>query len=279
MQAWHRDQLELAEHMFQLSTSSIQSFDSNTAESLADVLYEMGKDLLQKQQYQLAVKWLDRSYEVLNGQELDRLSIDASELRTSIMQSLIKALLCLKDLESVERARSLVNLLENVFGDKLIVLLLKLEILSVPSMEAFDSSQYSDILQRMTRSMPISDVNFKLFMFHVRKLNEKSPNLACKALDDLLNLRMLKEEREEYVEKLLITRLWITISQKECPEAIVSLHELFSLIMASVKKPISSAAAHGAHTVRGSLLNWKIVILIATVIVETYRIKLYFGTF
>ena len=212
----------------------------------------MGKDLLQKQQYQLAVKWLDRSYEVLNGQELDRLSIDASELRTSIMQSLIKALLCLKDLESVERARSLVNLLESVFGDKLIVLLLKLEFLSVPSMEAFDSSQYNDILQRMTRSMPISDDNFKLFMFHVRKLNEKSPNLACKALDDLLNLRILREEREEYVEKVLITRLWITISQKEWPEAIVSLHELFSLIMANVKKPISSAAAHGAHTVRGS---------------------------
>jgi hypothetical protein len=90
---------------------------------------------------------------------------------------------------------------------------------------------------------------------------------------------MLREEREEYVEKVLITRLWITISQKECPEAVLSLHELFSLIMASVKKPISSAAAHGAHTVRGSLLNWKIVILTATVVVETYRIKLYFRTF
>jgi hypothetical protein len=246
--------MDLAEHMFKLSISSIQSFDSNTAESLADVLYEMGKDLLQKQQYQLAVKWLDRSYEVLNGQELDRLSIDASELRTSIMQTLIKALLCLKEPESVQRARSLVNLLESVLGDKLIVLLLKLELLSAPSTEAFDSGQYSDVLQRMTRSIPISDVNFRLFMFHVRKLNDKSSSLACKALDDLLNLRILREERDEYIEKVLITRLWITLSQRECPEALVSLHELFSLIVANIKKPISSAATHGAHTVRGTFL-------------------------
>jgi hypothetical protein len=241
--------------MFKLALSSIQSFDSNTAESLADILYEMGKDLLHKQQYPLAVKWLERSYEVLNDQELDRLSIDASELRTSIMQTLIKALLYLKEPEAIERARGLVNLLESVLGDKLIVLLLKLEILSAPSTEAFDSSQYSDVLQRMTRSMPLSDVNFKLFMFHVRKLNDKSPSLACKALDELLNLRILREEREEYIEKILITRIWITVSQRESPEAVGLLHELFSLIMENIKNPISSAATHGAHTVRESSLS------------------------
>jgi tetratricopeptide (TPR) repeat protein len=241
--------------MFKLSISSIQSFNSNTAESLADVLYEMGKDLFQKQQYQLAVKWLERSLEVLNGQELDRLSIDASELRTSIMQTLIKALLSVKDAKAVEKAQNLVSLLEGVLGDKLVVLLLKLEILSAPSTETFDSSQYSDALQRMTRSLPISDVNFKLFMFHVRKLNDKSPSLACKALDELLNLRILREEREEYIEKVLITRLWITLNQRESLEALASLHELFSLIVDNIKKPISSAATHGAHTVSGPVQN------------------------
>jgi Meiosis protein SPO22/ZIP4 like len=240
----------MAEHMFKLSITSIQSFDSNTAESLSDVLYEMGKDFLHKHQYPLAVKWLDRSYEVLSSQELDRLSIDASELRTSIMQTLIKALLYLKDPEAVHRAQSLVNLLESVLGDKLIVLLLKLEILSGPSTESFDSSQYSDVLQRMTRSIPMSDANFRLIMFHVRKLNNNNPSLACKVLDDLLNLRILREEREEYTEKILITRLWITVSQKESTKALESLLELFSLIVAHIKKPISSAATHGAHTVR-----------------------------
>jgi hypothetical protein len=242
----------MADHMYKLSISAIQGFDYNVAESLADVLYEMGKDLLHKQQYQLAVKWLDRSYEVLNGQELDRLSIDASELRTSIMQTLIKALLYLKNPEALERARSLINLLESVLGDKLIVLLLKLEILSASSSEVFDSSQYSDLLHRMTRSIPMSEVNFKLFMFHVRKLNDKSPSLACKALDELLNLRILREEREEFIEKVLITRIWITVSQRETVEAIEALQELFALIVSNSKRAISSAATHGAHTVSGS---------------------------
>ena len=252
LEAWHRDQLDMADHMFKLSISAIQSFDSNSAESLADVLYEMGKDLLHKQQYQLAVKWLDRSYEVLNSQELDRLSIDASELRTSIMQTLIKALLYLKTSETVERARSLVSLLESALGDKLIVLLLKLEIISAVPTEVFDSSQYSDVLHRMTRSIPISDVNFKLFMFHVRKLNEKNPSLACKALDELLSLRILREERENFIEKVLITRIWITVSQRETVESIAVLQELFAMIVSNIKKPISSAATHGAHTVCGS---------------------------
>jgi hypothetical protein len=245
----------MAEHMFKLSVSSIQSFDSNTAEGLADVLYEMGKDLLHKQQYQLAVKWLDRSYEVLNGHELDRLSIDAGELRTSVTQTLVKALLYLKDSESVERAKSLVSLLESVLGDRLVVLLLKLEILSTSSAENFDSIQYSDVLYRITRSMTLSDVNFKLFMFHVRKLSSQSSSLACKALDDLLELRILKEERGEYMEKVLITRLWITLNQRESPEALNSLHELFSSIVNKTKKPISSAATHGAHTVSGYFLE------------------------
>lgn len=268
----------MAEHMFKLSMSSIQSFDSNTAESLADVLYEMGKDLLHKQQYPLAVKWLDRSYEVLNGQELDRLSIDASELRTSIMQTLIKALLFINNSESVERARSLVNLLESVLGDKLIVLLLKLEILSAPSTEAFDSSQYSDVLHRMTRSIPMSDVNFKLFMFHVRKLNDKNPRLACKALDEILKLRILREERGDYIEKVLITRLWITLNQIESAEALGSLQELFSFIVNNIRKPISSGATHGAHTVCGFSLNRYMRALIVIVIMEMHRIKLCCGT-
>ena len=239
--------------MFKLSISTIQSFEANTAESLADVLFEMGKDLLDKQQYPLAVKWLDRAYEVLNGQQLDQLSMDASDLRTSIIQNLVKALLLLKNHEAVERARSLISLLESVLGDKLIVLLLKLDVLSAPSAEAFDSAQYFDILQRMTRSLVVNDANFKLFMFHVRKLNDKSPGLACNALDEFLNLRILREEREEYIERILLTRLWMAVSQRESADALTSLQALFTAIVSNVAKPISAAATHGAHTVSSDL--------------------------
>lgn len=228
----------------------MQLFDPDTAESLADVLYEIGKDFLQREQYPLAIKWLERSYEILNAQELDRLSIDASELRTSIMQSLIKSLLGLKLPQATERAQDLVGNLESVVGDKLVVLLLKLEVNSAVTTEEFDTGSYYDILQRMTRSMILTDPTFKLFMFHIRKLAGKSPTLACKALDELLTLRILNSDNVHFVEKVIMTRLWITISHRGSEDVIKDLDELFSMILANITKPVSSAATVAAYTVR-----------------------------
>jgi hypothetical protein len=239
----------MAEHMFKKSISAQQFFDPNTSESLADVLFEMGKDLLNKQQYQMAAKWLDRSYEVLNGYDLDRLSMDAGELRMSIMEASVKALLGLKEAMATDKARSFVDLLENEVGDKLVVLLLRLELLSAVDNEGFDSNAYSDILQRMTRTVVLSEANFKLVMYHIRKLNDKSPSLACKTLDDLLRLRVLKSEHDNWIEKVLITRLWITVSQRDSPDALLSLETILSNIASNLSKPLSSAVTLAAHTV------------------------------
>jgi hypothetical protein len=236
--------------MFSKSMSSKQFFDAGTAESLADVLYEMGKDLLDKKQYAMAVKWLDRAYSVLVEQELDRLSMDASELRLSIMESLIKALLALQDQESTDKARSLVDLLENEVGDKLIVLLLRLELVSAATNESFDSNSYSDILQRMTRTVALTESNFKLIMYHIRKLTDQSPNLACKALDGLLKLRILQAERADWVEKVIITRLWIITNQRDVPETLVLLEEVLSTVSENLAQPFSPGATLAAQTVR-----------------------------
>jgi hypothetical protein len=255
LQAWHQDQLDMAEHMFNKSMSFRQILDPNTAESLADVLYEMGKDLLQRKQYKLAVKWLERALDVLTGQELDRLSMDASELRMSIAELSIKALLANQDQESAHRAHNLVELLENEVGDKLIVLLLKLELLSSATSETFDSNSYADILRRMIRSTVLSKEIFKLIMYHIRKLNGKSPSLACRALDELLKLRVISEDKEEWVEKILITRLYMTGGQTDSAPDLMTLEELFSFIVANIKRPVSSAATHAAHTVGLDHLN------------------------
>jgi hypothetical protein len=236
--------------MYKKSTASKQCFDPNTAESLADVLYEMGKDLFRKQQYALAVKWLERAYEVLNGQELDRLSMDAGELRISVIQTSVKALLGMKTSEMTSRARDLIQLLESDVGDKLIVMLLKLEMLSGSSCEVFDGDAYSNILQKMTRTMPLNSNNFRLIMFHIRKLNDKSPNLACRTIDEFLNLRILEGERPEWIEKAIITRLWITVSQRDSAESLVALDDLLSTISTKTQQPLGPAAAHAAHTVR-----------------------------
>lgn len=246
----------MAEHMFVKSIGAKQFFDPSTAESLADVLFEMGTDLLAKQQYPMAVKWLERADEVLNGQELDLLSVDAEELRKSILQSLTKALLGLKDVAAAERARGLVDLLQNRVGDQLVVLLLRLELLSATVPDEgipFDGASYLDILQRMIRTLQLDDNNFKLIMFHIRKLTDKSPSLAIKALDEFLILRVVHEDHGDRFEKALVTRLWIATNHRDDPEHLTQLEDLFSALVAKSTRPTSAAATLAAHTVRARL--------------------------
>lgn len=244
--------------MFNKSMSSKHFFDANTAESLADVLYEMGRDLLGKRQYTMAAKWLERAHTVLVEQELDRLSMDASELRMSITESLIRALLGLQDKESTDKARSLVDLLQNEVGDKLIVLLLRLELISASADESFNSTSYCDVLQRMTRTMVLTESNFRLIMHHIRKLADKSSNLASKVLDELLKLRVLEAEKTEWIEKVIITRLWMINSQKETSETPSAVEEVLSTVLENQSGSFSPAATLAAQTVSSLHCNQSI---------------------
>ena len=99
------------------------------AECLADLLFEIGKDLQHRGEYGQAAKWLERSHNVLAAQELDRLSQDAAELRLSIMHflgvfkdlkpesfadcRLVRALLECKMEDSFEKAARFLSVMEN----------------------------------------------------------------------------------------------------------------------------------------------------------------------
>jgi hypothetical protein len=235
--------------MYKKSIAAKELFDPSTAESMSDVLYEMGKDTLLKGKHSLAVQWLDRAHEILGTQEVDRLSMDASELRMSIMESWIKALLGVNDAAAIEKARNMVDLLDNEFPDRLVVLLLKLELLSSPTNEVFESVSYSEILHRMTCTMQFNNSNFKLIMYHIRKLKDKSPSLACKALDSFIRIRILKvENNEEWVEKAVVTRLWMIVG--DIPESLDSLESILSAIFTELRKPVSLTVIQASHTVR-----------------------------
>lgn len=265
--------------MYKNCRSSNRAFDSSTAESLADVLYEMGKDLTASQQYELSVKWLERAYDVLTTQELDRLSMDASELRISVIQSLVKALLQIKEDGALEKARSFVELLQNELGDKLIVLLLRLELLNANTADSFDGVSYSDVLHRMIRVVILSDSNFKLLMFHIRKLNSNSPSLACRALDELLRLRITKEGLEELLERVIVTRLWMTTSQGDAPDAPELLGTLLSAALDSFNQPIGSSATLAAHMVHSVCFSESLDVCAnaCAATLEAYRVELRSG--
>lgn len=79
--------MDMAEHMFSKCKQLITALTPTTAESLADLLYEIGKDSLTKRNYETAVRWLERSHDLLGEQDMELLSPEAGELRLSTMHS------------------------------------------------------------------------------------------------------------------------------------------------------------------------------------------------
>jgi predicted ATPase len=57
-------------------------------EDLADVLFEIGKSLHDRSQYEVAITWLERALDALEEHEIDRLSDEAGDLKLAIMQKL-----------------------------------------------------------------------------------------------------------------------------------------------------------------------------------------------
>jgi hypothetical protein len=87
-QAWRQDRMDIAGNMFTKCEQLKCSLTPSTAESLADLFYEMGKGMLSKHKYEPAAQWLTRAFDVLGEQDIEVLSPEAGELRLSIMLSI-----------------------------------------------------------------------------------------------------------------------------------------------------------------------------------------------
>lgn len=123
--------MDTAEHMFTKCKQLMRALTPSSAEILADLLYEMGRGLLVKRDYELAIRWLERAYDVLSEQDAEALSPETGELRLSIMQSIgwctslafeesaltpgtVQAYMKLKTPEARNKAWNMMQLLEAV---------------------------------------------------------------------------------------------------------------------------------------------------------------------
>ncbi|KAL2265293.1 hypothetical protein VTJ83DRAFT_6393 [Remersonia thermophila] len=244
---WAESRLDVAEHMYSKTEPLRQLLTPEYAERLADVLYEIGKSLSAEYNFAMAVKWFKRASEVINGQELEQLSREGLELRLAILQARVTALLATGTQEALDEAQNQVALVESEAGNKFVVSLLKLELLQKMPTEVFDTEGYGDILRHIIRSFPISDSGFKLIMHHIRKLHDKSPGAGCAVLDDLI-VALSRAEKDEWVEKAVVTRVWMITNQRETAETIRATEN----VLGQLSRPLSSEAAVAAQA-----LFWK----------------------
>ncbi|GKT56458.1 transcriptional regulator [Colletotrichum tofieldiae] len=251
-QAWKEDNFTVAEFMYDKGHLQPQSLDPSSAEKMAEVLFEMGKGLSKKGDFSMAARWLERGYDVINAQDLGHLSRDAIELRLAVCQALVHALLGMNTQDSSQRAVELVNYVETEIGDKPVVLLLRLELLQKAPAEVFDVDAYASILRRMVRAFNFSEAHFKLLVHHARKLHDKSPTQATGVVDGMLGSVVVSSGRDEWVERLVLLRVWMETNQRDSTRAIEALAAVLAGLQDNLEKPFGASAAVGALT-----LLWK----------------------
>lgn len=79
---------QLAPSLAHVSDDDSDALDPSAIESLADLMYEIGKDVFLKKDFESAVKWLERAHDALGTRDLERMSLDATELRCSVLHYL-----------------------------------------------------------------------------------------------------------------------------------------------------------------------------------------------
>jgi hypothetical protein len=69
-----------------------------------------------------------------------------------------------------------------------------------------------------------------------------------------MSTRLFREEKEAWIEKAVITRLWITSSSSIAEGTLNQLREFLDEVLQNAKTPLSAQATHAAQTVSSSFL-------------------------
>ena len=146
--------------------------------------------------------------------------------------------------EGLDKAKSYVEFIEAEAGNKFVISLLKLELLTKTPAEVFDSDTYGDVLRHIIRNFSFSESGFKLIMHHIRKLHDKSPGAGCAVLDDFI-VALGNQENDEWIEKAVVTRMWMITNQRDSVEAITAVQG----VLKCLTNPLSAEAAVAAQAV------------------------------
>lgn len=83
-------------------------------------------------------------------------------------------------------------------------------------------------------------------------LNLLSVVHACKALDELIHMRLFQQENQQWIEKAVITRVWMSTSGEPDENVLEKLRELFDTVVQRFDTTFAAPATHATQT-----LVWK----------------------
>jgi hypothetical protein len=86
----------------------------------------------------------------------------------------------------------------------------------------------------------------------ISSLNHDSNTTAGKALDDLIEIRLFREENQAWIEKAVITRIWIGTTLGYAENTLAQLQDLLDTVSRSSQAYLSAPATHAAQVVSHS---------------------------
>lgn len=76
--------MDTAEHMYTKCSQLNTDKDSAVIEILADLCFEIGRELLEKQNYPQAIRWLERANDALGEKDTEMSRSEVGDLKLSI---------------------------------------------------------------------------------------------------------------------------------------------------------------------------------------------------
>jgi meiosis protein SPO22/ZIP4 len=247
--AWREGRLEVAEAMYAKTEPLREGLDSEAAERLAEVLYEIGRGLAEKAQYGPATTWLRRMLDVLSKQDVEMMSREALNLKDAAYQTLVTALLETGVEDDLVTAAGMVQQMAEEMGEKPVVLAMRLEIFDKASDEQFDGKIYADAILCVNRLLPSTDTNAGLVHQHIVSLHQRNPVIGCKTMDQWL-FKQAQAGRMEGLEAGIRERINMATVQKGVTQTIFDLIKVLDGLLELGTPPIDGAIAFNAQAVR-----------------------------
>ena len=236
--------------MFTKLNSSGKILDSRLIEELCDLLFEIGKDLSQKSQWIDASFWLESAHDEIAGQDSNNLSSDAGELRASIMHAMVKSLIHQGGDENREKAWNVVRALAIDYGERLVVLLLKLELIAAET--APSAEDYRDTVEKIMDIVHLTDSNIATILHHVHRLKQWNSSMAHALLFKFMTGRLLGGEYQLWFEKILITIVWNLVTAADISDPLDTMSRVFNDVETLSDTTITPSATHAAQ-----IMLWK----------------------
>lgn len=211
---------------------------------VAELLFDHGAQLLEQEKAEKSIAWLTRCNELITTQD----DVRYEDLRINATQNLTRAYILRGEESDLDSASDLLELAAESYPVAGWLYSLRLDYIARRYPD--EIAPFSALLQSMIRIVQLTTHTFQSIIRKVHDLHKLSLNAACDALDLLLP-RTADADETQWIEKSLITRIWVAsqVSEAEHDQTVEKLDLTFSELHKRMSRRLCPRAIYAAQIV------------------------------